>query len=73
MAGFKMELTFDENGKLEKVKQKGKSDKDYKEWVKGEMPMELKVIESVIPLTIAHVHNSPGHWCLIEGNWYWCP
>lgn len=73
MEGFKVELTFDKDGNLKKVKQKGNLEKEHKEWRKREMPMELNVLEKVIPMTLAYVHSSPGYWCLIFGQWHWCP
>jgi hypothetical protein len=73
MEGFKLELTFDKAGNLNGMKYKGDSEKEYKEWQKLEMPLELNALEKVIPLTLAYIHSSPGHWCLIMGQWRWCP
>lgn len=73
MAGFKLELTFDDDGNLEKVKEKGATTKEDKDWKKHEMPLELKALIKVIPLNLAYIHNSPGQWCLIGNQWHWCP
>lgn len=73
MSGFKLELTFDDDANLEKVKYKGKSESEYKEYKKLELPMELSALEKIVPINLAYVHSSPGHWCIIAGELRWCP
>lgn len=73
MSGFKLELTFDEDANLEQVKYKEKSESEYKEYKKSELPMELSALETILPFNLAYVHSSPGHWCIFMGQLVWCP